>query len=706
MRAAGGMSYKRAAAAGAAVYLLFFIYCLAAHFDFSVMGVSDPRLTRLAKEHLALPALLFEARVLAAYLLIGAGAGLFAVSVLNAAFSRRRSGRGRGEPLLRIALLLLILAFHLAVLGRSVVLYPQLFTEFMYEGGGFWKELQVFLTDRAGLMPFNAALATMAAALVISVIINVLRRMRERGGPGRTAVAAGSVMLAAVLFLVMLLARPRPLVNRGPNILLISSDSVRPDRMSAYGFERDTTPALAGLAARGTRFDNVYVQLPRTFPSWLCTLTGKLPFQHGITSMFPSVADRQKEFEALPAILKREGYATAVVSDYAGDIFPRIELGFDTVEAPVFNFTTLAKMRGLEIHTHLLPYLANRTGRKVFPILKEFASLGNPAFVQADVRKLLQEFRGEEKFFLTVFFSATHFPYSPPWPYYRMYSESGYRGLSKYSKFNRINVEEELTEADRRQVRAVFDGAIRATDDAVRDMVDALADYGLAENTIIVFTSDHGENLYEHEYMMGHGDHLRGPYSLRAPLIILHPKRRFEKGVVKARLRSIDLMPTLLELVGMKAPEGLPARSLVPYMKGERDDDLPVYAETGLWFIDRGEGFFQEKRIVYPDVTRICWFEQYYNNEIVLRDEWKPLTEAAKHRMLIRGKWKLIYCPLADRVEWELYDLEADPEERNDLSKENPGALESMKRSFFELVLDRPGWTRVGDYYLPQGTER
>jgi arylsulfatase A-like enzyme len=697
------ISYGRGALIGTLVYFALFVYCILFHVGFTVMGVEDPELSRLAGEYLLWPTMLFEIKALVAYLVIGAGMGVFSAGVARGAGRYLFGGRsGLFYHLLVLATLFLV---HGLILARAVVLYPQLFSEFMYEAGGFWKEVQIILTDSVGLWPIRAALWLLAGAgffIWAGSMWSIWKAHGSESARTKAKITAAFLICIAML-LTLIRVFPSPHNNRGPNLLILCADSIRPDRLSSYGYHRETSPALDRLAENGVRFEEVYAQLPRTFPSWLSMLTGKYPFQHGITSMFPTVADRQKDFNALPAMLKDKGWATAVVADSAGDIFPRIELGFDYVDAPGFNFQTLGKMHGLEIHTHLLPYIANPIGREIFPILKEFANLGNPAFVGREVKHRLKEFLREERFMLAAFFSGTHFPYSPPWPYYRMYTAPGYRGLSKYSKFNKINVEEVITDQDIRQIGAVFDGAIRATDDAVAGIMEALEDYGLDKNTVIVFIADHGENLYEHEYMMGHGEHLRGRYSLKIPLIIYDPRREYPVRVVRSRLRSIDLMPTLLDLLEMPIPEGLPAVSLKPLMEGAPDNlDLPVYAETGLWFVQDGPGFFQRQRIRYPDVTGVCWFEPHYDYEVVIRDDWQDFTEVAKHRMLIHGDYKVIYNPLPDGVKWELYDLSKDPEERHDLSGERPAELEGMKKELFDLILQRPGWTVAGDYYLPE----
>lgn len=698
--------YLRGAVLGALLYFGFFLYCLVAHYGFSLMGVSDPELTRLAKVYLMRPLIWFELKVLLAYLLIGAGLGLFFGAILQGL--QNLTGHKFGRFHSWTILLSLLLLFHVLIFARAIVLYPQLFTEFMYEQGGAWKELMILLTDRVGPWPMVIALWTMTGAGILIWMVAVFRNWKGRGREvlrGRLKIA-GLSAAAAIIFGSLLFLWPVPHGNHGPNLLIIGADSIRPDLLSAYGYSRPTSPALDALAKKGVRFEQVYSQLPRTFPAWVNIFTGRYPFQHGITSMFPTVADRQKDFHALPEILRDRGWATAVVADYAGDIFPRIDLGFERVDAPNFGFPTLGQMRGLEIHTHLLPYLANPWGREIFPVLQEFAGLGNPAFVEREVDRRLKSLAGKDRFLLTVFFSATHFPYSPPWPYYQAFSRPGYRGLSKYNKFNRINVAEKLAPEDTLQARAIFDGAILATDHAIGEILNALQRHDLDQNTVIVFLADHGENLYEHEYLMGHGDHLRGRYSLKMPLIIYDPRRKFAVTAVEPRVRSIDLFPTFLELMGLTAPPDLPAVSLVPLMEGKGGDpDLPVYTETGLWFIHDGPGFFQKERIKYPDVTRICWFEEFFNYEIVQRDEWKGLTETAKDRMLIKGRWKIIYCPLPDGVKYELYDLAADPEERRDLAAEKPAELAAMKAELRKVLALRPGWTFAGDYFVPERSE-
>ena len=681
-------------------YIALFIYALAFHRGFAVMGVKNPELSRITEQYFFGQIILFQSKVLLAYLGCGVLSGIFCGALIKLArdllfpsLSRRSSW---------MLCFLLVAVIHAAFQMKALAQYPQLFDEFYYSQGGFWQWLQVLCTDTLGPAPMRWFLR------VILIVFHVLLFTRigvaiHQKRQGKAALVGAGILLLALIGLAGRGGRPfAPTKNQGPNLLVIAGDSIRPDHLGFGGSKRDTSPTLDRLAEQGAVFERAYAQLPRTFPSWLSFLTGEYPFQHGITTMFPSVKSRQKNFITLASILREHGYRTGVISDFAGDIFSRIQIGFQDVSAPEFNFGVLTEMRGLEIHTPLLPYLANRFGRKAFPVLKEFAALADPALLQPEVSDRLAEYARQDRFFLLVFFSATHFPYAPADPYYRRYTDPNYRGVYKYFKPNRVNVEEKVTPRDEEQVRELFDGAIRATDDAIAQILQDLDRLGLARNTIVVFTADHGENLYEHEYGMGHGEHLRGHSALQLPWVIYDPRRHFPVTKLHGRVRSIDFAPTLLALLGQEPLRNVPGQNLLPRLLGQApDQDLPVYAETGLWFVETGNGFFQKLRLPYPDVTFICKFEPYYHSEIVLRDEYDAYTETAKHRMLIQDDWKVISVPLREGVRWELYNLRDDPEERLNLADREPRKLLELQTALLGLLRIRPGWTVANGYFLP-----
>src|SRR5262249_55001683 len=144
-------------------------------------------------------------------------------------------------------------------------------------------------------------------------------------------------------------------VHKRPNVLLLAVDSLRADRVFSPDAAR-RFPTLTALAARGVRFREAHVTVPRTFPSFVTLLTGRYPHHHGIRHMFPSAAQRAAIGPALPAALHAAGYRTAVISDYAGEIFSRTPLGFDLVDVPYFDMKAIVAQRGVQVHPNVLPY--------------------------------------------------------------------------------------------------------------------------------------------------------------------------------------------------------------------------------------------------------------------------------------------------------------------------------------------------------------
>jgi arylsulfatase A-like enzyme len=146
----------------------------------------------------------------------------------------------------------------------------------------------------------------------------------------------------------------------------------------------------------------------------------------------------------------------------------------------------------------LLPFLGNRLARWALPVLREIHTAADPF---ADTADALAEIDRDPSrpFLVTVFYSSPHFPYSAPAPYYRQFADPAYRGRYRYSKAQVLGQEAPPDADDIRQIRALFDGAVAATDAAIGELLDGLEARGLLENTIVVLTADHGEGLFEAE---------------------------------------------------------------------------------------------------------------------------------------------------------------------------------------------------------------
>jgi arylsulfatase A-like enzyme len=648
---------------------------------------------------------------------IAAAAFLFG-AVLGAAASalvalRARLGtRPPRSPLLRAGLVLLVVAvLHAALEWWAMARDPQLYAAAWYARGGWRRTVQVLATDvlrPAGIV----SLAALACAAFLAGppsrwsrwprrVARVLTDARSiRRVRAAALVAAPVALLGAVLFA---LARVPSAAARAqnrearPNILVLAADSLRADRLDPR-----TAPHLSALADRGTRFDRAYVSLARTFPSWVTILTGRHPHHHGIRSMFPRWEERARDFDAVPARLARAGWTTGVVSDYAGDIFSRIDLGFGTVDVPRFDLRQLVRQRALERETPLLPVLHSGLGRAFFPVLREMNEAADPQLLARDAVRTMR--RLEQKhapFFLVVFFSTAHFPYAAPSPYYRAFADPGYRGRFKYHKPVGLGRDAPPDARDEQQVRALYDGAVRAVDDAAQTILDALQADGQGSDTVIVVTGDHGETLYENGHGQGHGDHLFGDEGTHVPLVVVDPRQpggRRERAIV----RDVDVAPTLYGLAGVSPPGDLDGRSLAPALAGEEPAPATAYGETELWFTEDIPALPSELRLPYPDIAHLTEVDALHGDELVLRAAMRPLTIVAKHRMARDDRWKVIYAPTRAEPRWMLFDTRDDPGETRDVAAAHPDALARLQGDLWTWMRADPEMTERAGYLVPR----
>src|SRR6185369_12734627 len=198
------------------------------------------------------------------------------------------------------------------------------------------------------------------------------------------------------------------------------ADSLRFDRLDPR-----VAPRLSALADRGTRFDRAYVSLPHTFPSWTTMLTGRWPQRHGIRSIFPRFEERAKAFDALPERLARAGWATSVVTDFAGDSFGDIDLGWTDIDAPPFDFRQILWQRALERETPLLPLIDREPIREAFPSMRLVNTAADPDLL-ADRAIAAIRRAGSRPFFVTVFFSVADVSLTKTAPYYRRFTDPAY----------------------------------------------------------------------------------------------------------------------------------------------------------------------------------------------------------------------------------------------------------------------------------------
>ncbi|MCC6644503.1 MAG: sulfatase [Polyangiaceae bacterium] len=618
--------------------------------DTRVLGVEAAHVTRAIVErfpdHVASAARLVASLAVVEGALVGAAAA--AVLELRELAQQRSLGRRAWLPLL-----VLIPLAHLAHLTWAMAWHPALFSEAFYEAGGARRLLQVVVTDQLG--PGGVVVAWTAASTLF-----VLGGQRARASWSRLrARARGLGALAGALgaFTVIVWAwpasRPRAAARSRPNVLILAVDSLRTDRVTPR-----TMPALSRFVAGATSFERAYVSVPRTFPSWVTWLTGRWPHEHGVRHMFPSARARSSELRALPARLAEAGYATAVASDYAGDVFPRVSLGFQRVDTPTFHFGELIRHKALESQPPVMPLLTSRLGRWLAPTTRGLARLPDARDV-ADRALGAIDAAGDRPFFVVAFFGDAHFPYAITHED-RAGLDRAYRGRFKYEKQNRLGRDAPPDDADVAQIRALYDGATRAVDRGIARALAGLRARGLEGSTVVIVTADHGEALLEHGRGQGHGDHLFGEDVLRVPLVI-RDGRAPRPARIDAVVRDVDLAPTVAELVGVDAEGATSGASLAPALRGEALPARDAFSETGLWFTEDVDGVPRALRLPYPDVSRMLEVERDRGDDVVLAERWAATTTMAKHRALTTATHRLVLMPTRGGLRERLFDLSRDP---------------------------------------------
>jgi arylsulfatase A-like enzyme len=327
---------------------------------------------------------------------------------------------------------------------------------------------------------------------------------------------------------------------QGLNIILISLDTLRADHLGCYGYHRDTSPSLDRLAGEGVLFQKAVSQAPYTLSSHMSLLTSLYPSFHKVNK--PKESYLNPEITTLAEILYNQGYRTWAAAG-GGQI------------SPTYGFAD-----GFET------YIA-------------YSSL------QRDVNMKVREtirFLDEEKenhFFIFLHSYQTHTPYTPPPPYDEMFG-SEYHGpidgeIETIEAINKGSIEVGRPDLDR--IVSLYDGEIREADDSLAELFDYLEREGLAPRTLVVFTSDHGEEFGEHGKVGTHSRTLHDEV-IRIPLIFKLPGTVIEGRIIEEQVQSVDIVPTILELAGVNHRYGLQGTSLAKWLTGESETMTPTEA--------------------------------------------------------------------------------------------------------------------------------
>jgi len=421
------------------------------------------------------------------------------------------------------------------------------------------------------------------------------------------------------------------------NVLMIVPDAFRADNLHCYGYPKETSPFLDKLASEGVLFKNTISTSSHTLPGIASILTGLTPFTHGLDG--PPTWERWgelwKPWKTPFNILVENGYKIA---------------GYDEWFYNKLGYTEEVK----------------------------------------DLNKSIEKHKNG-KFFLWYLPYETHLPYDPKAPYDTMFMPSDYHIsestkqklevvkstmiihkpglLSRHEQEQSASSSKDkathersagvltLSEEDIPAITALYDGEVRAQDEEIEGYVKKLEDLNLLDDTIVVITSDHGEEMGERG-AVGHAScSLAGTLYeevIRVPLIIRYPKALPQGKVVEKQVSSIDIMPTLFDIMGLEMPKETEGHSLIPIIKGEQ--------------VDIKEEAYLE--------TRPCGWQ------ILKGDERKVYA-------IRTPEWKFIYNSdpnNKDKRSYELYNLNDDPGEKRNLISEAAETAARFKKKLHDVI--------------------
>jgi len=651
--------------------------------------------------------------VLVGYLLIGVGLGTFSWLVLWSWTSIR--GRPMSSRLAVRGALLIVLAVLAYKTVALCVFNPSVLGNMLQAVWG------VRLIGTVGdfvpawlLVGLRGAALAVTCVLVVGGLARALSRMQYLSRLAGVAVSAALLVAVGGLGLGLALDRlpTKPRSDGRPNIIILATDGLQAEHLGLYGYPRPTSPNIDRLGADGVRLTQCYVPLARTLVSWTSMLTGTYPHTHGQRHTWPRELNIELSQATLCQELRKKGYVSAVFADWAGSDFGKVNYGFDTkqVAPEAWSLSTWIAQATCQGHPLLVAFGKNRLGYALYPEIRGMPVNPDPdAVTHAAVGALEDLARRRQPFFMLVFYSETHLPYATRYPYYRRFTDPDYEGLHKLCVYvpdpREVATGEFNPEAyfDVEQVRALYDGAVLSFDDQVGAIMTSLKDLNLWDDTVVIVSSDHGEDILESPHSWGHGHYFFGDdYDSRIPVVINDPALRGRGGgrVIDEPTSSIDLMPTLLERVGLTVPGTCEGESVLDLIRGERRErDRTVFAETGV-LMGGGREIKDGGFLLYPPLMEMFEVADIRTGQVGIKDKYAELLIEAKHRMLRTSRWKLVYTPLVDGARYQLYDIKADPECRRDVKHAHPGVFDDLKRRLWQWMEKDPLRHRQGDHLV------
>ncbi len=440
--------------------------------------------------------------------------------------------------------------------------------------------------------------------------------------------------LAAALLMLFPGGAARGVRPEVRNVILIVVDTLAAQHLGFMGYERDTSPFMDELASRSIIFDRAYTPKSETLPSFTSIFSGLHPRTH--------------------RVLENGVWIPETVHMLTEDFR---DAGFITWGVPAFRVIdgSYGLKRGFTFYANApaLPHRAPRIIERVSGLLEGHQLSGEPSFV------------GETKpLFLFTHFYDPHTEFTPDPDVLAMFADPLYDGpvdgtWELFKKYN--NYEIEFDEADLRHVRDLYDAEIRTFDNNLREFFVCLERVGLMENSVIVFTADHGENLGEHHFIT-HGH----PYekSLHVPLLVHFPDNKAAGTRIDVLVETTDIMPTLMDLMGIPIPGNLDGSSLMPLLteSGEPYEHGRSYLAACGRCDDNGDRSWSVFDGKYRFTRGVDWMEEPVLYDIFL-DPMESENIASQNPDLVEYFEALLTIAAGDGLPHEPFEMDAETRE-------------------------------------------
>lgn len=482
----------------------------------------------------------------------------------------------------------------------------------------------LFFIFKFALSPEHNAKFLLGHSLVVLCLFLIFLRIEKAGSQlanseiFKFAKSYGINILAGVVvsifILINLFSFSQKLFNSpsGPNVLLIIADALRPDHLGCYGYNRATSPQIDKFAADSLIFENAWSNSPWTKPTMGTLFTSLYPTEHQAFYWTDDLSDKNL---SLPEVFRNKNYAT-----YAIQTNPCI--------TETHNFK-----QGFKYYEEMV--------------------LEKAEIVTAHFNSWVKKHK-KKPFFAYLHYMDTHSPYNAPREFSEIFGIKNNTPLNP-GEFKTLDIrilnEIGLSQGDKNQLVSLYDGAIKYFDYNFKKIIDNLEKLGILDNTIIILTSDHGEEFWEHGGF-AHGHTLYNEL-LHIPLIIRYSSHLPAKHI-KPHVQLLDLFPTILSMARINNDFELRGNDLIPPILNNRDFNEEIFFE-GL--LDGAE------------------------KKGILKENWKLIENTGERNddtfEILGELMKYLYPEYKKSL--ELYNLDQDIQEKNNLINKYPNITIKLK---------------------------